>query len=65
MKVNVLKIRKLQKEKGLKAYELARMAGILPGSLSNLNKSGNCYPITAMALADALGVDLNELIVEE
>lgn len=61
MKVDVLAIRKLQKKKGIRGKDLANMIGIYSTSLSTINRTGKCHPATAIAIADALGVDLDEI----
>ena len=45
--------------------ELCRMTGINEGNFSNMMKRGMVRPKTAGKIADALGVDVTEIIVTE
>lgn len=65
MKVNSVSIARIQRAKGIEGRELAATIGMLPGSLSKLKAKESTKPTTARAIAEALGVDLAEILPKE
>lgn len=48
--------------KGLKLCQLAEKAGLRRQNLSTIKRRGTCNAMTAIKIADALGVDVTEII---
>lgn len=65
MKIDTVSLAIIQRMRGISGRDLAKAAGIHPGSLSNIKRTEKARPITARALARALGVDLSEIIKKE
>lgn len=64
MNISKQKIELFQAREGLGAGDFAAKAGISRQNLSTLKLRGTCRPATASKLADALGVDVSEIIEE-
>lgn len=65
MKIDVLKLHRLQREKAMTNRDISRITGISETSISILRKTGNVRPVTALLIADAMKVDVNELLPDE
>lgn len=62
MKVNKIKISVLMAQKKMRQQDLADKAGMSRGNLSTIINGKTCRPVTVIRLADALGVDVTEII---
>lgn len=51
--------------RGLRLGQLANKAGLNRQNMSIVKKRGTCTAMTAIKIADALGVDVTEIIEEE
>ena len=51
--------------RGLRLGQLADKAGLNRQNMSIVKKRGTCTAMTAIKIADALGVDVTEIIKEE
>lgn len=51
--------------RGLRLGQLADKAGLNRQNMSIVKKRGTCTAMTAIKIADALGVDVTEIIEEE
>ncbi len=56
-----LKLKKIRLEKGLSVPKLAEISGIPRRTIQDIEKNDNCKVNTAIKLADALNVTLDEL----
>jgi len=54
-------LRELLEERGIGQAQLARMAGLDPGTVSHLLRGGHCSTLTLEHVADALGADVADL----
>lgn len=65
--MNVLdKIAKMQKERGMSTYELAKQAGITQSTLSNMFTRKTCPTIDTLELiCEAFGISLSEFFAEQ
>lgn len=64
--MNVLeKIAKMQKERAMSTYELAKQAGITQSTLSNMFSRGTCPTIETLELiCEAFGITLSQFFAE-
>lgn len=51
--------------RGLRLVQLADKAGLNRQNMSIVKKRGTCTAMTAIKIADALGVDVTEIIEED
>lgn len=51
--------------RGLRVGQLADKAGLNRQNLSIIKRRGTCTALTAIKIADALGVDVTEIIEED
>ena len=60
--MNLLRLKKIQEERGLSNVALARKVNVTPATISNINK-GNNFPKPELLkrIAEALDVDIREL----
>lgn len=65
MKLNVAKIKLLMAKKMLSQEAAAKICGISASGLCGAFKAGECRPVTAGKLARGLGVQLEDIILEE
>jgi predicted transcriptional regulator len=56
-----LKLREIRTSKSLSVPQLVELSGIHRRTIQDIEKSNNCKVDTAIKLADALGVTLDEL----
>lgn len=61
IKLNIPIIKKLMGEKRLTATALSRLSGISRQAISTIMYRGTAKPETAALIADALGVDIEEI----
>lgn len=50
---------------GLNLGQLAEKAGLCRQNLSTIKRRGTCTAMTAIKIADALGVDVTEIVEED
>lgn len=50
---------------GLNLGQLAEKAGLYRQNLSTIKRRGTCTAMTAIKIADALGVDVTEIVEED
>jgi Plasmid maintenance system antidote protein len=62
MRISKYKISFVMAEKDLMQKDVAELAGMSRGNLSNLINGKNCRPRTAFKIAKALGVDVSEIL---
>jgi transcriptional regulator with XRE-family HTH domain len=55
-------LRGLMQERGLTQVQLARLAGLDAGTVGHLTRGGHCSTHTLMKLAEAMQVDLADLV---
>lgn len=60
-RINTETLRTLLFRKGLSQTDVARLAGISRGNVSQICNGKSCRESTAQQIADALGVSLEEL----
>ena len=66
MKLNRKKIFAIMADQGLTQKKLSELSGYSCNAVRNAIRGNvNCKPITAGAIAKALGVDVTEILVEE
>lgn len=65
MKIDVLKLDDLQREKGYNNKQLTKEAGLSCNAVSVIRNSQKAHHITIMRIARVLGVDPEELIIRE
>lgn len=65
MKLLVMKIKKLMGGRGLTQTQLAQLTGISRQQVSTILSKGSCTVISAVRIADALNVDIEEIVKEE
>lgn len=65
MLIDAIAIYQLQKEKNITGRQLSDLSGIKPESLSRIKRKNKAAPITAQAIARALGVDLAAILPKE
>lgn len=65
--MDTIRLRQLMKEKGISIYRLSQMTGIRDGVLGRLvnEKTRDPRISTVIKIADALNVDINDLIANE
>lgn len=65
--MDTIRLRQLMKEKGISIYRLSQMTGIKDGVLGRLvnEKTKDPRISTVSKIADALDVDINELIAKK
>ena len=65
--MDTIRLRQLMKEKGISIYRLSQMTGIRDGVLGRVvnEKTKDPRISTVSKIADALGVDINELIAKK
>jgi len=56
-----MKLKEIRTNKGLSVPQLVELSGVPRRTIQDIEKSGNCKVDTAIKLADALGVTLDEL----
>ena len=56
-----MNLKQIRLEKGLSVPKLVEMSGVPRRTIQQIEKSGECKVSTAIRLADALGVTLDEL----
>ena len=56
-----VKLKEIRTKKGLTVPQLVDLSGVPRRTIQDIEKSGNCKVDTAIKLADALGVTLDEL----
>lgn len=56
-----MNLKQIRIKKGLTVQQLADMAGLPKRTVENILRNGDCLVSTAIKLADALGVPLDEL----
>lgn len=56
-----MNLKQIRIKKGLTVQQLADMAGLPKRTVENILRNGDCLVSTAIKLADALGVTLDEL----
>lgn len=56
-----MKVKEIRKEKGFSQRQLSELSGVPRRTLEDLEKRGDCMVSTAIKLAEALGVTLDEL----
>ena len=56
-----MKLRQLRQEKSLTVPALSRLANVPIRTIENIERNNDCKISTAIKLADALGVTLDEL----
>lgn len=61
MKINSSKLELLTAMQGLNFRKLAEKSGVSRQSISTAKTRGTCNPLTAIKLANALGVEVEEL----
>ncbi len=59
------KIEKARVINGLAKKDLARKAGISPGTYTQVLRGENHYPPTIKKIADALGLEMEEVCIDE
>lgn len=57
----VLKLKEIRISKALSVPQLVELSGVPRRTIQDIEKSNNCKVSTAIKLADALGVTLDEL----
>lgn len=62
MKINKNKLAVAMTKSGLDFSKLALKAGVSRQTISYINNGKTCTPTTAKKIADALGVDVTEII---
>ncbi|MGN0707337.1 MAG: helix-turn-helix domain-containing protein [Faecalibacterium sp.] len=65
MKIKGNQLELIAAQKGMTIVQLAEKAGLCRQNLSIIKNRGTCRPITAVRIANALGVDVNEIIEQE
>ena len=65
MQFNLYKLKRERVLKGLSMTTLGRMTGFTPQMIWYIEKKGSQSPQTIKRLADALGLTMEELIIEE
>lgn len=65
MRVDVLKVEAGIARKGMTYVEFAQAAGVSPNGLALVRRTGECMPRTAGRIANALGVDVGEIVEKE
>lgn len=65
MKIDSIKIKLLMAEREINQNELAEKCGISRQNISLTLSRGTCHPVKATKLANALGVNVREIIKEE
>lgn len=65
MKISSNKIKTMMAKQGLTIKALAERMSTKANSLSTVLTRGTCYPETAIRIASALGVQLEEIVKEE
>lgn len=65
MKIDRKKIECAMARKKINRAELSKKANVPIGTLCNALSRGNCLPITAGKLAEALNVDVTELLEDQ
>ncbi len=63
MQLDKVKIVMIAKQKGLKQLELSQMASLSRGTLSAVYNGKSCSKDTASKIANALGVQVEDLVV--
>lgn len=56
-----MKLEKIRKDKGLSVPDLVKLSGVPRRTIQDIEKNNNCKVSTAILLADALNVTLDEL----
>lgn len=64
MKIDSYKIQTLIAKRGIKQYDLAKLIGNDKSNISRILRRGSCNPRTAVALANALEVDVSEITAD-
>ncbi len=64
MRLDTLTIKKLMGSKGMTGVELARLTGVTRQTISNILGRGTCSVTSAVKIADALNVDIEEIVKE-
>lgn len=62
MKLKKTKVLLVMAERNMYQKDLAEAAGMSRGNLSTLINGKNCQPRTAFRIAEALGVDVTEIL---
>lgn len=65
MKLNVPAIKKLMAEKRMSITALAKLSGISRQSISTILARGTCSIVNAGIIADALGMEIEDIWEEE
>ena len=58
-----MNLKTIRIEKGLSQAKLGKLAGISLRTIQDIEKRGDCRVSTAIILADALGITLDELCI--
>jgi transcriptional regulator with XRE-family HTH domain len=64
VEVDVPKLRRLRVDAGYSQRELARRAGVAPGTIWKIEQGRRATPATLKRLADVLGVKASDLLKE-
>jgi Plasmid maintenance system antidote protein len=65
LKLDKTKVQICMARKGLTSFQLAKIAGVNPNTLNNAVNSGKaCKPTTAGKIAEALEVDVTEILTD-
>ncbi len=65
MRLDTLTIKKLMGSKGMTQAQLARLTGVTRQTISNILGRGTCSATSAVRLADALNVPIEEIVKED
>ena len=65
MNISKFKIKYLMATQALTTKALAERMNMAPNGLSVILSRESCYPATAVRIANALGVDIREIIKED
>ena len=64
MQLDTFKLNVILAERGMSKADLAKICGISRQNISTLFTRGTCWPKTAGKVAEALGVDVTEIVRE-
>lgn len=56
-----MRLKEIRTERGLSVPELVELSGVPRRTIQEIENRGDCRVSTAIALADALGISLDEL----
>jgi len=60
-----MRLKEIRGEKGLSVPALAELSGVPRRTIQDIETRGDCLVSTAIKLADALGITLNELCAQQ